>query len=679
MDRSDAYEVIYWVDAESEQTLVSSFERITIHLHGEDSIVSTPEMLRSIVHDALAQASGSWLMVLDNCVHPALVESWIPKAGYGDVIITMTNSALPAKPGVKIDVGPMYEEEAVALLAKRLHVPGGAGTPEKTLLAKLAREMEFWPLALELAAAYIYAGGIGVRGIPYYLKILKARSLDDTRSIPYDYPRTLVQAVYLCLERIERQSKRSDDSAGIAATAMRFMAYMASRRIPAHLLATFVLMDPEAAGGFSDHRPIFMNAKACSIPEIVANLRSESLVNLDEALPASGVTNSSMPETVVSINLIIQQILRAELDGHRRVHQIFERLAFHLALWLATAHDSSDYPRTLVFAAHAASVEEHAQRLGIDNDYIAFLRGNLAGVARRSGNVAQAMALLRAEIVQLSKKDDEYCRTLCCQACIQLAGILAYDKPSPLGEISTLLERAFATLQWLAPEKPTGVAFLACCMEAVTSALNLEANPPDIENGKRLAELSAVVEDLLARLPETPLTKARSIQREAAAAFRMGDALRAISLCRSVLASGQPVERAESLQHFRLETRRLLIEALIKADDLAGATQEIKKFIVETEPARLFLGVRETLIHNAGIALVAAWLSTYSREVADLLSLIASAQIVEPIEEAFPGVTTARIRLVRAVSALADDQAELAASHLIRPASVLAGGLSRSS
>ena len=153
---------------------------------------------------------------------------------------------------------------------RRLHVDEDHASRDRALITQLADAMEHWPLALELATAYIHAGGMGVGGIPQYLTTLKIRSLSTSRAVPQGYPRTLVEAIYLCLERIENQSQRPDDPAGVAASALWYAAYLSSRRIPAHLLVTAVLMDPETAGGFQDITPVYMNAIVCPTPEVVS-------------------------------------------------------------------------------------------------------------------------------------------------------------------------------------------------------------------------------------------------------------------------------------------------------------------------------------------------------------------------------------------------------------------------
>ncbi len=670
MDRADLYDAIYWVDAESDSTLLSSFIRVLAHLTGmKGAFISNPELLRARVHDALAQSAGRWLMVLDNCVHPKSVESWIPRAGDGHIIVTSTDSAVPSQAGTKISIGPMAESEAVALVMRRLHIREEQASRDRALITQLADAMERWPLALELAAAYIAAGGIGVGGIPQYLTTLKLRSLGNTRAVPQGYPRTLVEAIYLCLERVENQSQRPDDPAGVAASALWCAAYLSSRRIPAHLLVTAVLMDPESAGGFQDNTPAYMNAVVCPTPEVVSILRSESLVDLDEPLPAEGLTDPGVPDAVISVNSVLQEILREQTDADPRVPEdILGRLAYHIALWLGAAHRRSDYPRTLAFAAHAAAVDEHTTRLGADSDYIAFMRGNLAGVLRRQGDHVKATALLRAEIAQLDGRATEHCEDLCCQARIELAYMLAEEEPPALAEILDLLGNVYSILQIRAAVAPTWVTRLAVYVKAILSGIVPAQWGLSGSLVRDLSRLEAVVADLLTRLPDTPQTTAAQYLQEAELIFRSSrDAKAAIELCRRVLSqlTSQDLETEEHNQ-LRHEAQRLIIEALVDSGEFTLARPELSVFFTMTEPAELYVGVRESLVHNVGRALALQWLISDEPTVAmtELLRLITAPGVVEPIEAAFPGNTAARIRLLRAVNAIANSDEESASVHL---------------
>jgi hypothetical protein len=101
----------------------------------------------------------------------------------------------------------------------------------------------------------------------------------------------------------------------------------------------------------------------------------------------------------VSVNTVLQEVLRDRRDADPAVGEhLLGRVAYHVNLWMAKAHEYADFPRTLAFAAHATAIERHAARLGVSNDYIAYMRGNLAGVLQRCGDHAKAETLLRAEI-----------------------------------------------------------------------------------------------------------------------------------------------------------------------------------------------------------------------------------------------------------------------------------------
>ena len=80
--------------------------------------------------------------------------------------------------------------QAVELLRRRL-ARGKPDGPQLKQLVRLARELECWPLALELASAYLHGSGLGIDGTTEYLRRLKLLSLGGHDSVPPDYPRTL--------------------------------------------------------------------------------------------------------------------------------------------------------------------------------------------------------------------------------------------------------------------------------------------------------------------------------------------------------------------------------------------------------------------------------------------------------------------------------------------------------
>ncbi len=669
LDRADLYDVIFWVDAEGEDTILASFTQALAHLADTwDPGVREPALLRARVHDALARSAGRWLMVMDNCAWPRAAEQWIPRAGGGHVIVTTPDSALPSGAGTVIEAGPMTEAEAVTLLARRLPVGQEHAVEERALLARLAEEMKRWPLALELAAAYLKTDGAGIRGIPRYLATVKVQSLDHDRGVPLGYPRTLVKAIYLCLERIESQSARDGDPAGVAASAIWFAAYMSSRRIPVHLLITAVLIDTETAGGFTAASPAYAAGSLCPATEVVSLLRSQSLVSLDEPLPAEGLTVPGVPAAVFSVNSVLQEVLRRrrERDPGAAEHLI-GRMAYHLALWLAAAHRHPDYPRTLAFAAHASALDGHAARLGADSDAVAFLRGNLAGVVARRGDTGHAAALLRAEITQVEGRAEDHCVSLCCQARIMLAGVLAGQEPPPARQVVDLLGSAFLVLQARAAAAPEPIAALTLDVRAALDGISPAQRVLDAALARGLARLRAAVADLLARLPDSAAaTQARYLEN-AEAALGSRDPGTAIALCRKVLdqAAVEPADAVRA-RHHRHQAQRLIIEALADSGDWPAAAREFPVFLAMTEPAALHAAIREQLRHNIGPVVALEWLVSGepAAAVSGLLRLITAPDVAGPVEAASPGHTAARIRLLRACGALAGHDSQAAAAHL---------------
>jgi hypothetical protein len=665
LDRADVYDAVFWADAESQETLASAFERIARHLYRRNDLPPPvePEHLRDLVHAALSRTSGTWLMVLDNCVDPRLIENWIPHAGRGHVIVTTIDSTMPPKSGTKIEVGPMDSAQAVALLAWRLgplsEHDGSHAQPQ--LLERLASELRYWPLALELAAAYLHGSGLGIIGIPEYLRRLKLRSFGDYRSIPPDYPRMLIEAIGLCLERVREQidGPGNQELAAAAWMVIHFAAYLAAQRIPVYLLMSVPFeIDPDDNGA----QPIVVDAPNCPAPEVVTILRAASLVGVDEPLPADGLNDDHdrLYDRTISVNAVLQEVIRAGFDHDPRITWALDHLAWHTERWLQQAHRLGAHSRLLTLAAHATAIEEHAARLEVNSDFVSYLRGNLASLyVRQQHNTDKAMALFRAEIGYFIGRDDERARNLTCQASTQLAELLCAGEPAPVDEVVSLLENAYLITRELAMIAPEGAAEYASHIRTVLKVLELRGTIYP-----KLAMLITAIDDLIAYLPVTPFAKADRTLLDAETTLDRGDPRRAAELCRGLLGEGFLAENVEINAVIRCEARRRLIEALAHMGDLNTAGAELNTFLKEAQPPTLFIREIQGLVHNAGLVcagLSIAWKNPLS---AYLLTRMLSNGNAELIEVTYPGEIAARIRLLRAADALALGQLEQAHQNL---------------
>lgn len=652
LDRANVYDTIFWADAESEQTLTSSFSRIFRYFHGEDKPEpSKPAHLRDAVLSDLSCTVGLWLLILDNCTDTRLLDNWVPQAGTGHVIVTTTNSARPPRAGTQLEVTSMASSQAVELLRLRLAPQAQLDGPRLGRLVRLARELECWPLALELACAYLHGSGLGVHGIPEYLHRLKLRSLSDPDSVPPGYPRPLIQAIGLCLQRIREKAdgpeSRTAWAAMTALGVMRIAAYMSSRQIPVYLVMSVpeIELGDEAFRGSNlfiadcpDHPPA----------EVVRILRAYSLVTVDERLPPDGRDGADdrRYDYTITVNTILQEVMQDRFDGDRFTGLIVDRLAWHTERWMKAAFEIGAHERALILATHASALEEHAARLNLRTDFVAFLRGNLASVHYRQRKNDQVVHLLRSEIDHYRGRREEHARMLTCQASIQLAAVLADDTPGSVDEIADLLETAYLIVVDFVPLNPEGMAFLVANIYSILSQIELRS-----VRHERLSMLIVAVRDLAGRLPDTPYSMAiRTLDEIRTCMHEHNDCGRAADLARKLLASSFAAENTQEAIQLRVMARESLIEALAAQQDMEGALAELNRFAADAKPPSMFIREIEDLVHNTGY--LSAFLSLAGAPGADeLLSLLLSDGRKEVIQSSFKDKTAARIDLLSGVSA----------------------------
>ena len=171
----ETYDTVLWLDARSEETLRSSFERCCYALDlstkpspGQTLLRDTPSVQAMLDWLRGRLPEQKWLVVVDNADDLSLeLSSIIPSGKAGSLIVTSTDSYAtellgPGSQTVKVDA--METSEAVALLLK---VVTENSEEEKAKLAPLAKEMvtllDMVALAVDLAVAYIrveIAGGM---------------------------------------------------------------------------------------------------------------------------------------------------------------------------------------------------------------------------------------------------------------------------------------------------------------------------------------------------------------------------------------------------------------------------------------------------------------------------------------------------------------------------------------
>ncbi|WP_166661074.1 NB-ARC domain-containing protein [Paractinoplanes brasiliensis] len=410
-DQADLYEIIFWIDSSTADSLASSFRRALHYLtprQGETIYQLPSEQVRDLFHSELSRLPGRWALIFDGVVNQREVNYWVPRAGTGNIIFTTLDAAAQYGSATVINVGTMEPKEAVELLSRRLGSEESTAAPQ-TGFQLLAQTMSYWPLALELAAGYMNSCGIPVNDVDLYLEQLKLRALRDEQSLPPGYPRTLTAALLMSMDRLKQRIEEDtqDIRPFMAFGILTFSSYLSSRQMPLHLLAASVMSDPDPESGMG---PFYVDPSIVHLGEVIRELRRFSLVALDEEIPATGYEKLGNSNSTLSVNTIVQDVVRATHARNEVLAETLNRLANHVERWMQSSLELNLLDRASIMFGHARVLAQHLHRLGIVGPRVALLYGNLAGAYRAYSEPRMADSLLRLELEtlhHLSQRSDD--------------------------------------------------------------------------------------------------------------------------------------------------------------------------------------------------------------------------------------------------------------------------------
>ncbi|MGC1617510.1 MAG: TIR domain-containing protein, partial [Candidatus Acidiferrum sp.] len=347
------YPQILWVDARAglESGFARLFEKLFPSRAGED--LKQPEKARL----ALVELSGKpeRLLVIDNAEDAESVRPWLPRnATTGcHTLITSRFSDFPAAAGVRSI--PLYVLESGPsrqfLLARTGRTAEGM---ELAACDELAKALDYLPLALEQAAAYIAAPGAGV-GFAGYLRLYEAaatellarKALGST-----EYPDAVITTWQATVAKLSPESR----------AILRLCAWCADTPIPRVLV-----MAEAAAAGVLELAACFDPVKPLSGPA-AAELR------IRDAL--TGLARYSMildaTDTTFRVHGLVQTVerLRAAAQGTDEVARN-EALLCLIAVFPDAFGDPSAWPLCRQLLSHERTL---VARLGPHDESIGLTR-----------------------------------------------------------------------------------------------------------------------------------------------------------------------------------------------------------------------------------------------------------------------------------------------------------------
>ncbi|KAI6777054.1 hypothetical protein HG530_000999 [Fusarium avenaceum] len=317
---------VFWIHASSAERFSEAYDNIAreckIPGHEDPSFDALSE-----VKDWLeSKGSGQWLMIIDNADDMRLffpqtdnfsksasnnedsLGQFIPECSHGTILITTRNMQVGSrlmKGKRPIEVGKMDGDESIQLLRQGLQ-----GDESAEDLLQLSSRLEFLPLALVQAAAFIQENSITVND---YLELLDGSDKDlidllsedfETVGRDSDTPRAVAQTWMLSFQQIEREYPFAGDLLSLMslfdrqAIPLEFLEFYSEEKKPAEsnvrmqlvkalgVLKAFCFIRADKGGDHNMHRLVQLVTRTWLIRKgVMASFARDALLSVSEFYP----------------------------------------------------------------------------------------------------------------------------------------------------------------------------------------------------------------------------------------------------------------------------------------------------------------------------------------------------------------------------------------------------------
>ncbi|MCX9025511.1 MAG: tetratricopeptide repeat protein [Candidatus Methanoperedens sp.] len=204
------YDAVLWVKADSREALISDYAALAHVLDLPEKDAKEQTLVAAAVRRWLENNSG-WLLVFDNADEPGLLEDYIPINHKGHILLT-SRAQLFDKLGISkpVELEKMPPDEAKEFLLKRTGRKDLHQT-EIEALGKIAEELDYLPLALEQAGAYINKLKCSFSDYLSSYKNCGLTLLQESFPVTGKYPKSIATTWLLNFEQVEKTSKASAD------------------------------------------------------------------------------------------------------------------------------------------------------------------------------------------------------------------------------------------------------------------------------------------------------------------------------------------------------------------------------------------------------------------------------------------------------------------------------------
>ena len=209
-DHYRSYSLIHWINANSIDSIVECYRVFLAEKKIAPADQTADAIIRSYTN--YMDSHSDWLLIFDNCdyytdrEYADFTEKLLPKnQAVGNILITTRNKRSIGK-AKRIEIETLPEADAVAFLLLRTFSDDKAGAE------RLAKRLGRFPLALEIAGAYIHATP-GCSFLTYLGYLEQETKILDQMAEVTNYSETIRDILLLTLKRIKED--RADDAVSL--------------------------------------------------------------------------------------------------------------------------------------------------------------------------------------------------------------------------------------------------------------------------------------------------------------------------------------------------------------------------------------------------------------------------------------------------------------------------------
>lgn len=331
------YQMVWWVQAESTETLSSSYIALAERLRLPECEVREPNVVVQAIK-AWLQTHRDWLLILDNADELALLSDFLPPTPSGHLLLT-TRATATGRLAQRLEIDTLLPEDGTlfllrraALLAPDAELSQVSQEKQKQAL-QISQELGGLPLALDQAGAYLEETGIDLTSYWQVYQQHRTNLLQRRGGLVNDHPASVATTWSLSFQKVKEKNPA-------AADLLRLCTYLVPHTIPEEVLTTGAsLLGPVLAPVAAD--TFLLN-------QAIETLRVYSLLKRD-------------PEKkILLVHRLVQAVLQDTLEESEK-HTWAERTMFAVNVAFPPATGST-WPQCERLLPHALQVAQYIER-----------------------------------------------------------------------------------------------------------------------------------------------------------------------------------------------------------------------------------------------------------------------------------------------------------------------------